>query len=138
MKKVLYWVWAGLFVVCAGLGAIGQRSQAGQAALTVLSVLFFLPAFWLLVLAVKQNDRRQLRYLRIISISSLALTTLALVLNIMSMQASVVLGNVLYVILLTVSVPMFCCGFWALSLFLWAVLFMSTFPKVLGGLLKKP
>ena len=68
----------------------------------------------------------------------LAMASVALVLNIMSMQASVVLGNVLYVILLTVSVPMFCCGFWALSLFLWAVLFMSTFPKVLGGLLKKP
>ena len=41
-------------------------------------------------------------------------------------------GETLNDILILVSAPMFCCYWQGISLFLWACLFVSSFPKILG------
>lgn len=138
MKKILYPIWAALYVICAGLGAITERSAAGEAVLTIISVLFFVPGFWLLALFAKEKDRKQIKYLHIISGVSLGLTVLALVGNILSFMGSVTLGNVLFGVLVVVSVPMMCCKWWVLPLFIWAVFFWATSPLLRGKQPQKP
>ena len=54
--------------------------------------------------------------------AALGLTLLALVLNVLSAMGTVTMGNALFGVLIVVSSPMVCSGYWALSLFLWACL----------------
>ena len=121
-KKLLFALWGGLFILCAGLGFIpgfSQNVSAGaQAVLTVLAVAFFAPPACLIYGAKKEKDARTLKLVRGISLLSLGLTLLALVLNVLSAMGTVTMGHVLIV----VSSPMVCSGYWALSLFLWACL----------------
>ena len=72
--------------------------------------------------AKKEKDARTLKLVRGISLLSLGLTLLALVLNVLSAMGTVTMGNVLFAVLIVVSSPMVCSGYWALSLFLWACL----------------
>ena len=127
-KKILYALWGGLFILCTGLGFIpGFSPEVGsgvRAALTVLSVAFFLPPAWLLYAAGRQKDTQTLKRVRNLSALSLGLTVLTLILNLLSALGTVTLGNVLYGILIVVSSPMVCSGYWALSLFLWACLLL--------------
>ena len=121
-KKLLFALWGGLFILCAGLGFIpgfSQNVSAGaQAVLTVLAVAFFAPPACLIYGAKKEKDARTLKLVRGIS----RLTLLALVLNVLSAMGTVTMGNVLFAVLIVVSSPMVCSGYWALSLFLWACL----------------
>ena len=116
-KKLLFALWGGLFILCAGLGFIpgfSQNVSAGaQAVLTVLAVAFFAPPAYLIYGAKKEKDARTLKLVRGISLLSLGLTLLALVLNVLSAMGTVTMGNVLFAVL---------SGYWALSLFLWACL----------------
>ncbi|HBJ16283.1 MAG TPA: hypothetical protein DDY90_01480 [Clostridiales bacterium] len=127
-KKLLFALWGGLFILCAGLGFIPGFSQnvsvGAQAALTVLSVAFFAPPACLIYAAKKEKDARTLKLVRFISLLSLGLTLLALVLNVLSVMGTVTVGNALFAVLIVVSCPMVCSGYWALSLFLWACLLM--------------
>ena len=68
--------------------------------------------------------------LRIICICSLSLTLVAIVGNFMSVSAAAEVGNALYDVLMLVSAPMLCIQYWALSIFLWACLLMTTIPGV--------
>ena len=87
-KKLLFALWGGLFILCAGLGFIpgfSQNVSAGaQAMLTVLAVAFFAPPACLIYGAKKEKDARTLKLVRGISLLSLGLTLLALVLNVLS------------------------------------------------------
>ena len=126
-KKLLFALWGGLFILCAGLGFIpgfSQNVSAGaQAVLTVLAVgLSRLPRTPVIYGAKKEKDARTLKLVRGISLLSLGLTLLALVLNVLSAMGTVTMGNVLFAVLIVVSSPMVCSGYWALSLFLWACL----------------
>ena len=47
-NKMLYLLWAGLFVLCAGLGFVPQSEGFGTVVLVLLAVAFFLPGFTLL------------------------------------------------------------------------------------------
>ena len=127
-RKMLLALWGGLFILCAGLGFIpgfSQNVSAGaQAVLTVLSLLFFAPPAWLLYSAKKQKDIDTLKLVRGISALSLGLTLLALVMNVLSATGTVTMGNALFAVLIVVSSPMVCSGYWALSLFLWACLLL--------------
>ena len=53
-----------------------------------------------------------------------------LVANFLSALGSVTLGDVLYGMLVIVSSPMVCSGYWVLSLFLWACLLMSSLSQL--------
>ena len=123
--KILYPLWGALYIICAFLGAIPERSMVAEAVMTALSLLFFVPPALLLVAAWKTYDTAAMKRLCLISAFSLGLTVLALVGNFLSVFYSTLAGDILYIILLAVSAPMLCCKFWALSLLLWAILFFS-------------
>ena len=124
-KKAYYILWAGLFILCAGLGFIPEPAGFLRFFLTALSILFFLPPAMLVYFAGKQGDKLTLKLIRNLSAASLGLTLGLLIANFMSLMAPEALGNVLYGILVIVSSPMVCSGYWVLSLFLWACLLMA-------------
>ena len=123
-KSTLYILWAGLFSICAGLGFIPEPAGAGRFFLTALSLLFFLPPALLLWQASRDGDRHTLQLVRNLSALSLLLTALTLMGNFLTALSSEFWGNVLYGMLVILSSPMICCGYWALSLFCWACLLM--------------
>ena len=127
MNKTAYFtLWGGIFILCAGLGFIPEPEGFFRFALTTLSLLFFLPPAMLFRDAKKQKDRVVLKLLRNLSGLSLGLTLVLLIGNFLSLMAPQWLGNVLYGVLVIISAPMVCSGYWLLSLFLWACLLMAS------------
>ena len=136
-KTILYMVWLILYILCVGLGTLESRSTAGQVILTVLAVVFFVPGALLLVHGYQTGERKLLVQIRLISLISLVLTLSLIVLNILLVRASSGVGETLNDILILVSAPMFCSYWHGVSLFLWAGLFVSSFPKMFGKHMKK-
>ena len=83
-KKILYALWGGLFILCAGLGFIPEPSGAAGWALTGISVAFFVPPAMLLYQAGRESDRRTQSLVCWLSALSLGLTLVLLVLNFLS------------------------------------------------------
>ena len=52
-----------------------------------------------------------------------------MILSILTAMASEAVGNLMHVLLVVFSTPMFCSNYWILSLFLWAVLLVSSMQK---------
>jgi len=121
-KQTLFVLWGGLFVLCVALGFIPAPAGALKILLTLLSILFFLPPALLLHRCKQAEDRNAVVLIRNFSAASLALTAVLIIANFLSALAPAWLGNVLHGILVVVSAPMVCSGYWALSLFLWACL----------------
>ena len=117
-----YTIWAGLFILCAGMGFIPEPQGFLKICLTLLSLGFFLPPAFLLRHAQRQGERFTIQTIRNLSFASLALTLVLIILNFMSILAPEAVGNLLYVLLAIVSTPMICGQYWVLSLFLWACL----------------
>lgn len=128
-KTALYCIWVGLYVLCALFGFLPSPKGALKIVMTVLSVLFFLPPALLFWDARKDGDQKTLKLLRLLSAISLGATVVLFVINIVSMIWPEGVGNALHVLLNLVSVPMFCSGHYALSLFLWACLLLCTLHK---------
>ena len=128
-KKLLYIVWAVLYCVCVGLGFVQNPTAGEKVFLITLSIGFFVPPYWLYILAKKENSRKTILVLRLISISILALTLLFLVLTFLSVNFSDPAGMVVGVLLTMFSAPMVCSQVWVLPLFLWAILLMLTLQK---------
>lgn len=124
-KRILSITWLWLYLLCAALGHSVNPSPARQTVMTCLSVAFFIPGFWLLADSWRRRDKKDLNRLFIICLTSLGLTFALLLANLLSVTGSEALGNVLYVLLIWLSSPMVCSGYWFLSLFLWAVLLFS-------------
>ena len=125
MKKTyLFALWGCLFIICAGLGFIPEPAGAVRVLLTLVSVGFFVPPAVLLYRAKQEKDTHTLQLIRNLSALSLLVTVIALIGNFLSALSSEFLGNLLHAVLVVVSSPMICCGYWALSLFLWACLLM--------------
>lgn len=124
-KKMLFTFWGVLFILCAGLGFIPAPTGAGKGLMTALSVLFFLPP----VLLLWKADRETSLLIRNLSMLSLGVTLVTLILNFVLAVSSEFLGNVLHYVLVIVSAPMICSGYWVLSLFLWASLLMVSLKK---------
>lgn len=129
-KTILYMLWLCLYILCVGLGTLESRSTAGHVILTVLSVLFFVPGALLLAHGYRNGERKLLVQIRLISLLSLVLTLSLIVLNILLVRASSGVGETLNDILILVSAPMFCSYWHGVSLFLWAGLFVSSFPRM--------
>jgi hypothetical protein len=124
-KQYLFGLWGGLFTLCAALGFISNPGKALQILMTLLSVAFFVPGGLLLWLSAKSGDRDIALLIRNLSAASLILTAILIIFNFFSALGSALLGNILHSILIVVSSPMVCSGYWALSLFLWACLMIS-------------
>lgn len=135
MKKTFVFAWIGMFVLCAILGFIQTTSPILKIALTLICLIFFLPGALLLYNAITEKDEKTIRIIRWISLGSLILTTIALLVNIVcgvmyaAAAAPAQAVTTSYSFLVIVSSPMYCGKFKALSLFLWAALFISTFMK---------
>ena len=124
-QKTIFFLWGGLFILCAALGFILEPQGALKTVMTILSVLFFLPPFLLLY----RCSRDAAMLIRNLSALSLGITLAALILNFILAVSSETLGNILHYILVVVSAPMICSGYWVLSLFLWACLLMVSLKK---------
>jgi hypothetical protein len=120
--KNLFALWGGLFVLCAALGFVNTASTALQVLMTVLSIAFFLPGALLLRLSKETGNREIALLVRNLSAASLILTAVLLIANFLSVFAPKLLGDILHGMLIVVSAPMICSGYWALSMFLWACL----------------
>ena len=128
-KSVLYIVWGILYCACVGCSFIPDPGPVGKGLLVGLSLLFFAPPFYLLFRARKEESRKTLLALRLVSVGILVLSLILLVLNFLSVYFSAHTGLVLYVLLVMFTPPMVCAQSWFLSLFLWAVLMMLSFQK---------
>lgn len=128
-KPLIYIVWGALYCLCVGFGFIPNPQGLGKALLVAVSLLFFVPPFYLLWLAKKESSCKTVTALRLLSICVLALSLILLVLNFLSVNFSAETGRFLFVALVMFSAPMVTSQYWALSLFLWAVLMMLTMPK---------
>ena len=125
-KKNLFVLWGVLFILCAGLGFLPEPAGLLKGLMTALSVLFFVPPALLLYHA----DRETALLIRNLSALSLGVTLVTLILNFVLAVSSEFLGNVLHYILVVVSSPMICSGYWVLSLFLWACLLMVSLQNL--------
>ena len=121
-QKILFTLWACLFILCAGLGFIPEPEGTLSVLMTLFSLLFFLPPAWLLY----RGETADAKLIRNLSALSLGLSLALLILNFLTALRSEFLGMVLHYVLTIVSAPMICSGHWAMSLFLWACLLMGS------------
>ena len=91
--------------------------------------MFFVPPAILLYDAFTAGDRKTIALIRRLSALSLTLTLVLLIANFVAALGSTGLGSVLHVLLAIGSVPMLCSNYWVLSLFLWAVLLVTSLQK---------
>ena len=119
-------LWGGMFILCAGLGFIPEPTGFLRWMMTGLSLLFFLPPFLLL----GSGDRERVKLVRNLSGISLLITLVLIIANFAAFSAPETLGGALYVLLVILSSPMVCSGYWVLSLFLWACLLMASIKKL--------
>ena len=125
-RKLLYALWGVLFILCAGLGFIPEPEGFGRTVLMLISALFFLPPALLLKNVKEHKDSGCAMLIRNLSFLSLVVTVVVLRLNFLFSMASQTVGNLLHCVLVIVSSPMVCSGYWALSLFLWACLLTAS------------
>lgn len=131
-REYLYALWGGMFIVCAGLGFIPEPAGVLQGVLTVCALGFFVPGGLLLYQGSRERDAHTLTLIRNLSGASLGLTLALLVLSFFTAVRSAAFGDVLYYVLVIVSSPMVCSGYWVLSLFLWACLLMGSIQALRG------
>ena len=125
-SQFLYALWGALFILCAGLGFIPEPAGVLRVLLTGLSILFFLPPAVLVWKGRQEKDRMALSLVRNLSIASLSLSVLLIIANVLTVFRSELLGDILHGVLVVVSSPMICSGHWAMSLFFWACLLISS------------
>lgn len=128
-NKTLYLFWGAVYILCLALSFIPAPAGVLKAALFILSLLFFVPGALLLIRGFREKNQALIKQIRFISALSLVLTLVLLIANLLSIAGSAVLGSVLHIFLLVVSVPMPISGFWVVSVFLWACLFVGSFLK---------
>ena len=129
-KKKLYIAWGVMYVICAALGFIPEPQGALSGLLIMISLAFFIPPAILLYRAVQRSDLATVRVVRNLSLTSLLATMVMLVLNLLSVGATIESGRFVYYLLILVSSPMACNQVWFLSLFLWACLLVTSWQEI--------
>ena len=127
-ELLLYAGWICLYILCVGLGTVGNMEGVGKVFFVLTSLIFFLPGAWLLGMGIKNKNRKTVLRVRIIAICSLALTVIVFCANVAAAAAGAV-SPFLNDLLNLVSAPMFCSQYWILSLFCWACLLSASFVK---------
>ena len=121
-NKTLLALWGGLYILCGALGFVPEPTGALRILLILCCAAFFLPPLML----IRQGNRDVLQLIRTLALIWLILTTVLIILNFLSLGASVRLGNTLYCLLILVSSPMICGQSWVISLFGWSWLLFSS------------
>lgn len=124
-ERKLYLYWLYLYILCAALGFIRQRSPLVTALLTLLGLVFYIPPGWILYRS--RRDKKQLTPILLISTLSLVLTLLLFIANALSVLApqNLMLGNILNATLVVFSSPMMCLPLQGLGIFGWACLLFT-------------
>lgn len=121
--------WAGMYAICTIFGFINTQNGFLQAIFAIISIGFFVPGGILLYEAVGAKDIKTVRIIRYLSMTSLVLTVLTLIANVLLLAAPEAVGDRMHGLLIVVSTPMISSQAWAISLFLWACLLMGSFIK---------
>lgn len=130
VKEILsYCVWLCLYILCVGLGTVEKVEGIGKVLFILTSLIFFIPGAYLLYLGKREENKKILLRVRIVSICSLLLTAIIFCANVVAVRADAGVGRTLYDLLNLVSAPMFCAQYWIISIFLWACLFSASFMK---------
>lgn len=129
-EKLLYGIWLCAYVLCVGLGTISQPGAVGSVILTLIAIAFFIPGGILLADALRAGNKKALLRIRLISGLSLALTLGFIVLTILTVGAGEAVQQGINDLRNLFSAPMFCCRWHWISPFLWACLFISSFPRM--------
>ena len=127
-KMILYAAWLCLYILCVGLGTVETVEGLGKVFFVLTALIFFLPGMLLLMIGKKENSRKTIVCVRVISICSLVLTVVFFCINV-AIAASGQTSRLWHDILNLVSAPMFCAQYWVLSLFGWACLLWASFMK---------
>ena len=126
---ILYAAWLCLYILCVGLGTVETVEGIGKVLFLLTALIFFIPGVMLLIMGIRQKDKKMILRVRIVSICSLLLTMIVFCANIIAVAASSQLGSFLHDLLNLVSAPMFCARYWVLSLLCWASLLSASFMK---------
>ena len=121
-KGILKAIWVGMYLLCLILSFLPAQEGANRVLLVLFAVLFFAAPGYLIWISLNNRDLATLRLIRLLSLVCLVGTTVAIVCNFLSILGPDWLGDVLYFLLLVLSVPMICGHYWVLSLTLWAAL----------------
>jgi len=127
---VLYAAWLCLYILCVGLGTVEEVEGIGKVLFLLTALIFFIPGVMLLVMGMREKNRKMILRVRIVSVCSLALTMIVFCANIVAVAASSQLGSFLHDLLNLVSAPMFCAQYWIVSLFCWACLLSASFTMM--------
>lgn len=122
-ERKLYFLWALLYALTAGLGFLPNPPEWAKALLILLTVGFFVPGG--LLLWNGRKDAHTVHTVLGLSMASLSASLVFLVANLASTRAGNVVGVALHVLLGVFSTPMFCGQYWVLGLFGWACLFCA-------------
>ena len=122
-NKKLFLVWLLYYILCVLLACIPNPQGALFGFLVLAGLGFFVPGGILLARFCKTGNRKGLVFFRNASLISLGLTVMLILGNFLTPALSERFGDVLYAVLILVSVPMVCCRVWVLSLFGWACYF---------------
>ena len=126
---ILYAIWLCLYILCVGLGTVENVTGVGKLFFVLTAIIFFLPGVLLLLLGMKEKNRKMILRVRLTAICSLSLTVALFCANVFAVGASGQAGTLLNDLLNVVSAPMFCAQYWILSLFCWACLLSASFTK---------
>ena len=127
-ELVLYAIWLCLYILCVGLGTVGQMEGIGKVFFILTALIFFIPGIILLVMGIREKNKKTVLRVRMIAVCSLVLTVVLFCVNIVAAAAGRV-SPVLHDLLNLVSAPMFCSQYWVISLFGWASLLSASFMK---------
>ena len=127
-ELVLYAIWLCLYILCVGLGTVGQTEGIGKVFFILTALIFFIPGTMLLVMGIREKNKKTVLRVRIIAVCSLVLTVILFCVNIVAAAAGRI-SPVLHDLLNLVSAPMFCSQYWIISLFGWASLLSASFMK---------
>lgn len=127
--KVLYSLWAVMFVLTGALGFVPSPEGVLKFVLQALTVSFFIPGWLILIRARKEDNFRHCLTVRNLCLASLGCTVVLIALNLMSLSWSEAVGNILHAALTIICAPMICGNAYILSLFLWGCLLMASVSR---------
>lgn len=127
-ELILYAIWLCLYILCVGLGTVGQVEGIGKMFFILTALIFFIPGVMLLIMGIREKNKKTVLRVRMIAVCSLVLTVVLFCVNIVAAAAGRV-SPVLHDLLNLVSAPMFCSQYWVISLFGWASLLSASFMK---------
>lgn len=123
--KILYILWAAMFVLTAALGFVYPNTQG--IAPRLIAAAYFLAPWSVLHKAKAEQNSFHIRIVILLALAALVLTTVLLVLNLMSANWSESVGNALNAALTVVSAPMVYSNLYALPFFFWGCLLADAF-----------